>query len=214
MSKLHRIDRDNPVKSDVLMVVNTLELVALCTEGGMVDSQVIRRTFQDVYLELYDQVNACQTIRTLPDPVLICWERIGPPWAFTKNWKLSTGTAISSTPRAADASRSRIRHRVRRIFMSTMMDPKEQGQRTERIDILDGTVPAELAPYLTFVSLLKANEIFESREVKVLDQKTGNLFRITVGCASREEGQLPDMISVDDPPTGPICPTCHGTGHL
>jgi hypothetical protein len=98
--------------------------------------------------------------------------------------------------------------------MSTMMDPKEQGQRTERIDILDGTVPAELAPYLTFVSLLKANEIFESREVKVLDQKTGNLFRITVGCASREEGQLPDMISVDDPPTGPICPTCHGTGHL
>jgi hypothetical protein len=72
MSKLHRIDRDNPVKSDVLMVVNTLELVALCTEGGMVDSQVIRRTFQDVYLELYDQVNACQTIRTLPDPVLIC----------------------------------------------------------------------------------------------------------------------------------------------
>jgi hypothetical protein len=59
ISKVDRIDPSLPVTPDVLKVVNTLELVALCTEGGMVDTQVIKRTFGQVFLELYDQVHAC-----------------------------------------------------------------------------------------------------------------------------------------------------------
>src|SRR5207248_889876 len=34
-----------PVWPDVLVAANTLELIALCVEGGMVDPAVIRRTF-------------------------------------------------------------------------------------------------------------------------------------------------------------------------
>jgi hypothetical protein len=43
----------------VVKVVNTLELVALCVEGGMVDAQVIRRTFREGFIYHYEQVKAC-----------------------------------------------------------------------------------------------------------------------------------------------------------
>ena len=56
ISNLHDINPREPIGPDILKVVNTLELVALTCEGGMVDAQVIKRTFRDVYLKLYDQV--------------------------------------------------------------------------------------------------------------------------------------------------------------
>lgn len=63
MTKLNNIDPTSPVVPDVVNVVNTLELVALCVEGGMVDPQVIRRTFRDGYIERFRQVKACQELK-------------------------------------------------------------------------------------------------------------------------------------------------------
>ena len=41
MATLSKIDSNTPVTPDVIKVVNTLELVALCCEGGMIDEKVI-----------------------------------------------------------------------------------------------------------------------------------------------------------------------------
>lgn len=62
MSTLHKIDTKNPITPDIIKVVNTLELVALCCEGGMIDESVIRRTFRDQFIMHYDEVKKCQTI--------------------------------------------------------------------------------------------------------------------------------------------------------
>lgn len=56
MSSLNEIDSSKIIEPDVLKIVNTLELVALCCEGEMIDKAVIKRTFKDVYIKLYDQV--------------------------------------------------------------------------------------------------------------------------------------------------------------
>jgi hypothetical protein len=58
ISTLNNIDPQKPIGPEILKVVNTLELVALTCEGGMVDTQVIKRTFSEWYLKLYDQVAA------------------------------------------------------------------------------------------------------------------------------------------------------------
>lgn len=65
MSSLNDIDPANPVVADVLRAVNTLELVALCCEGGMVDDQVIKRTFRDPFVQLYDAIGRCPEIPSL-----------------------------------------------------------------------------------------------------------------------------------------------------
>lgn len=62
MSSINEISPRNPVGPDVIKAVNTLELVALCCEGGMIDKAVIKRTFQSVYLKLYQQVEACSDV--------------------------------------------------------------------------------------------------------------------------------------------------------
>lgn len=40
MATLSKIDSNTPVTPDVIKVVNTLELVALCCEGGMIDEKL------------------------------------------------------------------------------------------------------------------------------------------------------------------------------
>jgi hypothetical protein len=59
ISTLSQIDPKNPVVPDVLRVVNTLELVALCCEGEIIDPRVVKRTFRDTYIMLYQQVEQC-----------------------------------------------------------------------------------------------------------------------------------------------------------
>lgn len=59
MAELKNVDPTKPVVPDVVKVVNTLELVALCVEGEMVDGQIIRRTFRDGFVTHFDQVKAC-----------------------------------------------------------------------------------------------------------------------------------------------------------
>ena len=70
ITNLNDIDPTKPIEADVLKTVNTLELVALCCEGGMIDAAVIKRTFKDVYLRLYDQIQAL--------PILPGLKRSGP----------------------------------------------------------------------------------------------------------------------------------------
>lgn len=53
---LAEIDPAKPVGPDVINAVNVLELVALCWEGGMVDADVIRRSFGEVYLRFHDNI--------------------------------------------------------------------------------------------------------------------------------------------------------------
>jgi hypothetical protein len=65
LDNLKQINPTAPIEPDVLKVVNTLELVALCCEGGMVDTAVIKRTFRDVFMQLYDQVEAVPTMKGL-----------------------------------------------------------------------------------------------------------------------------------------------------
>lgn len=62
MSTLSEIDANKPVAPDVIKAVNTLELVALCCEGGMIDKSVVKRTFKDQFLEHYDNVRKCRSI--------------------------------------------------------------------------------------------------------------------------------------------------------
>ncbi|MRR56823.1 MAG: DUF4760 domain-containing protein [Deltaproteobacteria bacterium] len=62
MATLSKIDSSNPITPDVIKVVNTLELVALCCEGGMIDEKVIRRTFKDQFILHYDDVKRCRSI--------------------------------------------------------------------------------------------------------------------------------------------------------
>jgi hypothetical protein len=63
MSVLNHIDPNSPVEPDVLKSVNTLELVAVSCEGGMVDTQVIKRTFRDLFMRSYEEI---QAIKMLP----------------------------------------------------------------------------------------------------------------------------------------------------
>ena len=62
MATLSKIDSNTPVTPDVIKVVNTLELVALCCEGGMIGEKVIRRTFKDQFIVHYDDVKRCRSI--------------------------------------------------------------------------------------------------------------------------------------------------------
>ena len=67
MAGLKPIDPRDPAPVDVHAAVNTMELVGLCCEGGMIDPAVIKRTFKDRYVELYDMVKACGKIATMRD---------------------------------------------------------------------------------------------------------------------------------------------------
>ena len=46
ISNLNDIDPSKPVWPDVIKAMNTLELVALCWEGQLIDKHIIRRTFR------------------------------------------------------------------------------------------------------------------------------------------------------------------------
>lgn len=62
MSTLRKIDARRPIAEDVIKAVNTLELVALCCEGGMIDDKVVKRTFREQFIEHYEDIEKCSTI--------------------------------------------------------------------------------------------------------------------------------------------------------
>lgn len=59
MSNLTDINPNQPITPDVIKLVNTLELVALSCEGGLVDEQLIRRTFRDEFIRHYQTIKKC-----------------------------------------------------------------------------------------------------------------------------------------------------------
>jgi hypothetical protein len=62
ISQLREINPQDPITPDVIKLVNTLELVALCCEGGLVDEQVIRRTFKEAFILHYLAIRKCGTL--------------------------------------------------------------------------------------------------------------------------------------------------------
>jgi hypothetical protein len=62
ISSLRKFDPNNPVTEDAVKIVNTLELVAICCEGGMIDEKVILRTFNDQFLGHYESIKKCTLI--------------------------------------------------------------------------------------------------------------------------------------------------------
>lgn len=65
MSKIDDIDPNDVKPRHVQQTVNTLELVALCCEGGMVDEDVIKRTFADQFIYLFEVIQALPEIPAL-----------------------------------------------------------------------------------------------------------------------------------------------------
>lgn len=64
-STLSDVDPDNPKTDDVVKALNVLELVAVCTEAGMVDVQVMKRVFAENFLRLYRQIRKCKKVPRL-----------------------------------------------------------------------------------------------------------------------------------------------------
>lgn len=65
LTNLKNIDSEEPIIPDVINTVNTLELVALCYEGGMVDKAVIKRTFAQEFIRHYDSIDGCKKMNGL-----------------------------------------------------------------------------------------------------------------------------------------------------
>ncbi len=65
MSKLREINPADPIAPDVISLVNTLELVALCCEGGLIDEQIILRTFREPFIKHYTDIKNCNVIKGL-----------------------------------------------------------------------------------------------------------------------------------------------------
>ncbi len=65
MSKLREINPADPIAPDVISLVNTLELVALCCEGGLIDEKIILRTFREPFIKHYTDIKNCNVINGL-----------------------------------------------------------------------------------------------------------------------------------------------------
>ena len=65
MSTLSEINSDDPIIPDVIKVINTFELVALCCEGKMVDENVIKRTFKVPFMAHYESIKSCGTLKDM-----------------------------------------------------------------------------------------------------------------------------------------------------
>lgn len=59
LKDLSRIDPASPVWPDVVRAVNTLELIAICWEGQLIDRDIVRRMYRDLYLEFYEEIQLC-----------------------------------------------------------------------------------------------------------------------------------------------------------
>lgn len=59
ISSLSEVDPKEPITPDAVKIANTLELVAVAVEGGVLDRQVVLRVFRGKFIELYEQVRDC-----------------------------------------------------------------------------------------------------------------------------------------------------------
>jgi hypothetical protein len=59
---VRQINPQNPVPKQVVDTANTLELVATCCEAEIIDPDVVKRTFRNTYITLYEQIEQVQNI--------------------------------------------------------------------------------------------------------------------------------------------------------
>ncbi len=57
---LREINPRNPVWTDVTEAVNTLELVAVAWEGQLIDENIIRRMYRQLFISFYQNIEECQ----------------------------------------------------------------------------------------------------------------------------------------------------------
>lgn len=60
LQDLNQINPENPVWPDVIRAVNLLELIAVCWEGQLIDENIVRRMYSQLYLEFYDKICDCK----------------------------------------------------------------------------------------------------------------------------------------------------------
>lgn len=65
MAAIQPIKAEDPAPAQVHNATSTMELIALCCEGGMIDVAIIKRTYADNYIRLYDMVEACGPIKNM-----------------------------------------------------------------------------------------------------------------------------------------------------
>ena len=68
ISTLSEIDPSAPVTPDVIQAVNALEFVAICCEAGVVDKQIVMRTFREKYLHFYKNIDRCGDLPGFDNP--------------------------------------------------------------------------------------------------------------------------------------------------
>lgn len=59
ISSLSAIDPDQPNSPDAVQIANTLELIAVSVEGGLIDRSIVLRVFRGRFIEMYEQVDQC-----------------------------------------------------------------------------------------------------------------------------------------------------------
>lgn len=62
VKSLREINPENPIGPDVIKIINTLEFIAICVEGGIVDRDIVRRLFRKNFVRLYGQIDAAGQI--------------------------------------------------------------------------------------------------------------------------------------------------------
>ena len=65
LSNLRKLDPQKPIHPDVVNAVNTLQLLAVCCEGGAVDALLVRRAFADSFLEMCDMIESVPKMASL-----------------------------------------------------------------------------------------------------------------------------------------------------
>lgn len=60
LKELNDINPRNPVWPDVTQAVNLLELVAVSWEGRLIDVNIIRRMYSQLYIEFYQKIEECR----------------------------------------------------------------------------------------------------------------------------------------------------------
>lgn len=60
LQNLSDITPDQPVWTDVIKAVNILELIAVSWEGQLIDENIVRRMYNELYIEFYQKIEECK----------------------------------------------------------------------------------------------------------------------------------------------------------
>jgi hypothetical protein len=60
LQRLDDINPEEPVWADVIKAVNMLELIAVSWEGQLIDENIVRRMYSDLYIEFYQSIEECK----------------------------------------------------------------------------------------------------------------------------------------------------------